>query len=60
MLTITQEIKRLESLLNGEMVEGLKLNDPGLNYQWIIERIANLREMKRQRQQRIAAQREGK
>ena len=52
MLTITQEIKRLERLLNGETVEGLKLNDPGLSYQWVIQRIANLRQI--QREQRRA------
>jgi len=51
MLTLTQEIKRLEGLLNGETIEGLKLNDPGLNYQWVIQRIANLRQMKRTAEQ---------
>ncbi len=47
MMTERQEIERLEALLNGETVEGLKLNDPGLSYQWAIQRIADLLEIYR-------------
>ena len=49
MLTAKQEIKRLEGLLNGETLEGLKLNDPGLSYKWVIQRIADLRKIGGQR-----------
>lgn len=52
MLTITQEIKRLEALLNGEIVEGLRLGDPGLGYEWAVMRIAALRELKPVRRER--------
>lgn len=43
MLTIKQEIKRMEAVLNGEIVEGLKLGDPGLDREWVEARIDNLR-----------------
>lgn len=56
MLTINQEIKRLEALLNGETVEGLKLNDPGINYKWVIERIANLRTLQNAKNERAQTQ----
>lgn len=56
MLTMNQEIKRLEALLNGEAVEGLRLNDPGISYKWVIERIANLRTLQNAKHER--AQRE--
>lgn len=56
MLTINQEIKRLEALLNGETVEGLKLNDPGIGYKWVVERIANLRTMQNARTERAQTQ----
>jgi hypothetical protein len=52
MLTITQEIKRLEALLNGGTVEGLKLGDPGIQYKWIIDRIVALRTLQAQRKER--------
>lgn len=42
---IKNQIKRLEALLNGETVDGMKLGDNGLDYQWVISTIANLREM---------------
>lgn len=51
MLTITEEIKRLEALLNGGSVEGLKLGDPGIEYKWIIQRMAALRTLKAQRKE---------
>lgn len=49
MMTPKQEIERLEALLNGETIDGLKLNDPGLGYQWVIQRIADLLELYRER-----------
>lgn len=49
MLTINQEITRLETLLNGGTVEGLKLNDPGIHYDWAIQRIADLRKLQSDR-----------
>ncbi len=49
MMTPKQEIERLEALLNGETIEGLKLNDPGLSYEWAIQRIADLLELYRKK-----------
>lgn len=43
MLTIKQETERLQSLLNGETVEGLQLGDAGLDREWVKRRIENLR-----------------
>lgn len=42
---IKNQIKRLEALLNGETVDGMKLGDAGLTYAWVIETIANLRKL---------------
>lgn len=43
MLTIKQEIGRMEAVLNGETVEGLKLGNAGLDREWIEKRIESLR-----------------
>lgn len=42
------QIKRLEALINGEVVDGLKLNDPGLRYDRVMGILAALREQERQ------------
>ena len=57
MLTITQEIRNCEAVLNGETVNGVKLGDKGIDYTWLIRHIAGLREIKRKRQRKAALRR---
>lgn len=42
---IKNNIKRLEALLEGKEVDGMKMGDAGLDYKWIIETIHNLNEI---------------
>lgn len=38
-------IKRLEALLDGKEVDGLRLGDPGLTLEWVIESIAEYKKL---------------
>lgn len=42
---IKAAIKRLEALLDGKEVDGLRLGDPGLTLEWVIESIAEYKKL---------------
>ena len=42
--TIKQEMEACEKAINGETVNGVKMGDNGISYQWLIEHKAALRE----------------